>query len=337
MNRRKGKSPSRSFSFDPFELLLDAEGVGGCPRPEFTKGVAISFAPGGDRLTVGAALLDEADDPIGKLPDGHGFERGVVEPVDDNPVFAANPIEPFERRAFSRRLGRREFESGLGDFFRDDGVGEVLRPAFAQGLGLGAFGEHQEGHVGPFAGAVERLAVGRGVVDPDGFERREFLPAGVAGDRVPLAVEELPDTNGAADEAGRVDVGLHGVVSDENRLVLVGAVIAGSRGDGAEPLDRGHEREAALLRVVLVEDKGMDLPAQRVEAQAPGPVDEHGEFVFRRIGGDGPADEGEVAGIVEGRQADDRRVGAGEIGGHGQTRRMRVTPPLGATTPGMTG
>ena len=76
------------------------------------------------------------------------------------------------------------------------------------------------------------------------------------------------------------------VVSDEGGLILVGTVIARARGDGTKAFDRGDEGEAALFWVVLVEDKGVALATQRIEAEAPRPVDEQGEFVVGRVARD---------------------------------------------------
>ena len=81
-----------------------------------------------------------------------------------------------------------QVEHRLLDFFADESVAEVFRPALADGLRFRAFGEHEEGHVSPAAGLVEGLAVGRLVVGPDGLEGREFLPAGDARDGEPLPV-----------------------------------------------------------------------------------------------------------------------------------------------------
>jgi hypothetical protein len=174
-----------------------------------------------------------------------------------------------------------------------------------------AFGEHQEGHVSPAAGFVEGLAIGRLVVNPDRLEGREFVPARHTRDGEPLPVRELPDPDRAADEAGRIGVRLEGVVSNEGGLVLVGAVIARAGGDGAKALNRGDEREAALFRVLLVEDEGVNLAAERIEAEAPGPVDEQGEFVVGRVARDRAPDEGEVARVIERREAHNgRQLGA---------------------------
>jgi len=81
----------------------------------------------------------------------------------------------------------------LLDFFPDEGIAEVFRPALADGLRFRAFGEHEERHVSLAAGLVEDLALGRLVVDPDRLDGREFLPAGDARDGEPLPVRVLPD------------------------------------------------------------------------------------------------------------------------------------------------
>ena len=66
---------------------------------------------------------------------------------------------------------------------------------------------------------------------------------------------------------------------------------------------------------MFVKDKGVDLAAQRIEAEAPRPVDEQREFVIGRVYGDGAADEGEIAWIIERWEACDRRqLGAGGLG-----------------------
>ena len=185
---------------------------------------------------------------------------------------------------------------------------------------------------------VEGLAVGRLVVDPDRLDGREFVPAGGARDGEPLPVRELPDPDGAADEAGRIGVGFEGVVGNEAGLVLVGAVIARPGGDGTKTLNRGDEREAALFRVLLVEDEGVDLAAQWIEAEAAGPVDEQREFVVGCVDGDCAPDEGEVARVIERREAHNGgQLGAAGWRAHGQTLRMRVMPPFDAVTPGING
>jgi hypothetical protein len=113
----------------------------------------------------------------------------------------------------------------------------------------------------PAAGLVEDLAVGRLIVGPDRLEGREFVPEGDARDGDPLSVCELPDPDGAAGEAGGVGVGFEGVVTHEAALIFVGAIIASAGGDGAKTFDRGDERKTPLFRVLLVEDKGVDLAA----------------------------------------------------------------------------
>jgi hypothetical protein len=82
----------------------------------------------------------------------------------------------------------------------------------------------------------------------------------------------------------------------------------------------------------------MDLPAQRIEAEAPGPGYKERELVVGRIERDRTPDEGEVARVIERRDACDRcQLGAGDDRAHGQTRRMRVMPPFEAVTPGIGG
>jgi hypothetical protein len=85
-------------------------------------------------------------------------------------------------------------------------------------------------------------------------------------------VRVLPDPDRATDEAGWIGLGFESVVGHECGLIFVGAVIAGAGGDGAEIFDGGDEGKVALFRVVLVKDEGMDLAAQRIEAEAPRPV-----------------------------------------------------------------
>ena len=112
-------------------------------------------------------------------------------------------------------------------------------------------------------------------------------------------------------------------------LVLVGAVIARAGGDGAKTFDRGDEREAALLRVSLLEDEGVDLPTERIEAEAARQWMKRANSssvvsmaTVRRM-------RARVARIVERGQAHDgRQIGADGRRAHGQTRPMRVMPPF---------
>ena len=74
----------------------------------------------------------------------------------------------------------------------------------------------------------------------------------------------------------------------------------------------------ALFRVVLVEDEGVDLAAQRIEAEAARPVNEQREFVVGRVDGDGAPDESEIARVVErGDACDGCQLGAGNDRAHG--------------------
>jgi hypothetical protein len=87
-----------------------------------------------------------------------------------------------------------------------------------------------------------------------------------------------------------------------------------------------------------VKNESVDLATERIEAQAPGPVDEVREFVVGRVACDRAPDEGEVARAVErGEARDGDMLGAGDDRAHGQTRRMRVMPPFDAETPGING
>ena len=70
---------------------------------------------------------------------------------------AADPIEAFARRSFRGGLGGIESKRRLLDFFPDEGVVEVFRPALADGLRFRAFGKHEERHVFPAARRVEDL------------------------------------------------------------------------------------------------------------------------------------------------------------------------------------
>jgi hypothetical protein len=151
-------------------------------------------------------------------------------------------------------------------------------------------------------------------------------------------VRVLPDPDRTADEAGRIGVSFEGVVGHEAGLVFGGAIIARAGGDGTETFDGGDEGKTPLFWVVLVEDKGVDLATQRIEAEAPGPVDEERELVIGRIERDRAPDEGEVARVIERWDACDRRqLGAGDDRTQGQTLRMRVMPPFDAVTPGING
>ena len=120
--------------------------------------------------------------------------------------------------------------------------------------------------IGQIAAVTNRIRVGSGGV---------MLP-----NHAPLMVAERFKMLEAL-FPGRIDLGFEGIVGDEGGLVFVGAVIARAGGDGAKTFDGGDERETALFRVGLVEDEGVDLAAQRIEAEAARPVDEEGEFVRR--------------------------------------------------------
>jgi hypothetical protein len=88
------------------KLLLDAEGSGGRARPEFTKRMSMAVAPGDDEGPgVIPALAKKGDDAVGKLAEGNSVEGCVIEPVDDERMFAADTFESFGRRAFRCRLG----------------------------------------------------------------------------------------------------------------------------------------------------------------------------------------------------------------------------------------
>jgi hypothetical protein len=101
------------------------------------------------------------------------------------------PFEAFARRPLCVFLGGMQIERLLVDFFADESVAEVFRPALAYGLGFRAFGEHEKRHVSPAARFVEDLAVARLVVDPDRLDGHEFVPACDARDWEPLPVGVL--------------------------------------------------------------------------------------------------------------------------------------------------
>jgi hypothetical protein len=70
----------------------------------------IALAPADQRLRVAAARAEEGDDAVGELAEGHRVEGCVVEPVDDERVFAADPFETFACRAFRGGLGGMQGE-----------------------------------------------------------------------------------------------------------------------------------------------------------------------------------------------------------------------------------
>jgi hypothetical protein len=142
-----------------FELLFDAEGIGGGARPEFPQGMPVALVPENKSLRVFPALAEERDDAVGELAEGHRVEGRGVEPVDDERAVAADPFEAFACRAFRCRLGGIQSQRRLLDFFADEGVAEVLRPALADGLGFRTFGEQQEGHVSPAQTIVQTCIV----------------------------------------------------------------------------------------------------------------------------------------------------------------------------------
>jgi hypothetical protein len=117
----------------------------------------IALPPSDQSLMVFSALAEEGDDAVGELAEGHRVEGRGVEPVDDEDATAADPIEAFARRSFRGGLGGIESKRRLLDFFPDEGVAEVFRPALADGLRFRAFGEHEERHVSPAARLVEDL------------------------------------------------------------------------------------------------------------------------------------------------------------------------------------
>jgi hypothetical protein len=82
-----------------FELLFDAEGVGGGARPEFPQRMPVALAPCDQSLRVFPALTEEGDDAIGQLAKGHRVEGRGVEPVDDERAVAADPFEVFAKVA----------------------------------------------------------------------------------------------------------------------------------------------------------------------------------------------------------------------------------------------
>jgi hypothetical protein len=99
-------------------------------------------------------------------------------------------------------------------------------------------------------------------------------------------------------------------------------------GDGMSSRIHGNVRR--LL------EKTSPWPAQGIEALAPRPVDEEGEFIAGRVARDRAAAEGVIARVVErGEARDGYQLGAGDDRAHGQTLRMRVMPPFEAVTPGI--
>jgi hypothetical protein len=88
---------------------------------------------------------EEGKNAVGQLAEGHGVEGRAVEPIDDQGVFAADPLEAFARRPFRGGLGGMQVEHCLLDLLANEGVAEVFRSALADGLGFRAFGEHRKG------------------------------------------------------------------------------------------------------------------------------------------------------------------------------------------------
>jgi hypothetical protein len=82
----------------------------------------IALPPADEGLRVPAALLEEGDDAIGELAEGHRIEGRGVEPVDDERAVTADPFEAFPRRAFRGGLGGVQGERRLLDFFADEGI-----------------------------------------------------------------------------------------------------------------------------------------------------------------------------------------------------------------------
>ena len=63
-----------------FELLFDAESIGGGARPEFPQRMPIALAPEEKSLMVFPALAEEGDNAVGELAEGHGVEgRGSIQ------------------------------------------------------------------------------------------------------------------------------------------------------------------------------------------------------------------------------------------------------------------
>jgi hypothetical protein len=108
----------------PFELLLDAEGVGGGACPEFPQGMAIALAPADQSLMVFPALAEEGDDAVSELSRGARRRGRGVEPVDDERAMAHDPFEAFARRPFRGGLGGMQGERRLFDFFAHKGVAD---------------------------------------------------------------------------------------------------------------------------------------------------------------------------------------------------------------------
>jgi hypothetical protein len=94
-----------------FELLFDAEGIGGGARPEFSQRVPIALAPEEKSLRVFPTRAEEGDNAVSELAEGHRVEGRGVEPVDDERAVAADPFEAFARRACRRSGSRRRLRA----------------------------------------------------------------------------------------------------------------------------------------------------------------------------------------------------------------------------------
>jgi hypothetical protein len=190
-------------------------------------------------------------------PRGHRVEGRGVEPVDDEAPWPPMCSRAFAGRAFRGGLGGAEGERRLLDFFADESVAEVFRPALADGLRFHAFGEHEEGHVS------QRPDLSRALRSVGWLSTQTVLMGANSSQRAtPVMGNHRP---WAYCQIRRIGLGFEGVIVDEGGLFLVGAVIARAGGDGAETFDGGDEREATLLRVSLMEDESVDLAAQRAQ------------------------------------------------------------------------
>jgi hypothetical protein len=78
-----------------FDRLFDPERVGRSSRPEFAQGVAVAVAPSVDGLVVTATIPDEGNDAVRELANRDRVQRRIIEPVNDECVFATDAFEAF--------------------------------------------------------------------------------------------------------------------------------------------------------------------------------------------------------------------------------------------------